>query len=106
MRASAAVYYGGAYYLGKYRGLHDWTNFAASGGAAGLSLSLYMIRPLVPRTIVFGTAFGMLLGSAGSYALQVRVCVEGCGSLVSRTVVSGTAFGMLLGSAGSCMHSR
>lgn len=34
--APAAVYYGGSYYLGEFRGKHSWENFAASGALAGV----------------------------------------------------------------------
>uniref|UniRef100_A0A7S0WVP0 Uncharacterized protein n=1 Tax=Chlamydomonas leiostraca TaxID=1034604 RepID=A0A7S0WVP0_9CHLO len=60
---AAAVYYGGAYYLGEYRGAHSWENFAASGALAGVGLSLYLIYPWKPRTGVFGALLGAALGS-------------------------------------------
>jgi len=68
------VLYGGAYYLGKHRGFHDWTHFAASGALAGMGASMYMIHPAPPRIVLFGTALGALLGSAGSSIIQVRMC--------------------------------
>ncbi|KAF5835328.1 hypothetical protein DUNSADRAFT_7560 [Dunaliella salina] len=68
--ALEAVYYGSAYYLGKYRGSHDWPNFTISGGIAGTCLSLYLIRPPVLRTTVFGTLMGMAVGTVSGYGMK------------------------------------
>eukprot|EP00798_Chlamydomonas_sp_ICE-L_P006424 gene6424-3050_t len=67
---AAAAYYGGAYYLGRYRGVHSYENFALSGGVAGGLVAVWMIRPFKPRTTAFGVLLGTMLGSAGAYPTQ------------------------------------
>mmetsp|Transcript_10426 Transcript_10426/g.28479 ORF Transcript_10426/g.28479 Transcript_10426/m.28479 type:complete len:220 (+) Transcript_10426:115-774(+) len=67
---TAGIYYGGAYYLGKYRGFHDWTNFTASGGVAGTALALYTIRPPRLRTTVFGSVLGLVVGTVSGYGMK------------------------------------
>eukprot|EP00967_Tisochrysis_lutea_P072161 scaffold96091_cov19-Tisochrysis_lutea.AAC.2 len=69
----AGIYYGGAYYLGKYRGFHDWTNFTASGGVAGTALALYTIRPPRLRTTVFGSVLGLVVGTVSGYGMKCCV---------------------------------
>ncbi len=69
---AAGIFFAGAYYLGEHRQRHTWTNFAASGAAAGTAISLWMIWPIRLRTTLFGTALGAALGSAAAYGVEVR----------------------------------
>ncbi|MEW5314589.1 MAG: hypothetical protein WDW38_006072 [Sanguina aurantia] len=62
----AATYYAGAFYLGEARGVHSWENFAASGAAAGMGLSWWMLTPFKPRATLFGGLLGAALGSVGA----------------------------------------
>ncbi|GFR50912.1 hypothetical protein Agub_g13230 [Astrephomene gubernaculifera] len=65
----SATFYGGAYYLGEYRGEHTWHNFAASGAAAGAGAALWLLRPLRARPVAFGALLGAALGASCGLAL-------------------------------------
>lgn len=65
------IFFGGAYYLGKYREAHTTSNFVASGIAAGLILPSVLIRPLKSRTMVFGGLAGAAMGATYSWLWQV-----------------------------------
>lgn len=67
---AAATYYAGAYYLGRYRGVHSYENFALSGALAGGGVALWLIRPFKPRTTLFGVLLGGAMGAAGAYPTQ------------------------------------
>ena len=69
---AAAVYYGGAYYLGKLArdDRHSWENFAASGALSGLGVSLWLLRPIKLRPTLFGVVLGGALGGLAAYGQQ------------------------------------
>ncbi|KAG2492420.1 hypothetical protein HYH03_009363 [Edaphochlamys debaryana] len=67
---AAATYYAGAYYLGEHRGQHTWTNFAASGAAAGVGAAAWLLQPLRLRPLAFAAGLGAVLGGSGAAALQ------------------------------------
>ncbi|KAG1673871.1 hypothetical protein FOA52_012896 [Chlamydomonas sp. UWO 241] len=67
---AALTYYAGAWYAGKWRGVHNWENFAMSGAAAGAGVALWLLRPVKLRPIAFGMLLGGAMGGSGTAALQ------------------------------------
>jgi hypothetical protein len=98
------VYFGGAYYLGQSRGGASWSDFAASGAAAGAGLSAVLLPAWPPRarTAGFGALLGAALGAVSGATVQVRAPAGGSGE----TAAGGfQLFGAVVRGKARCGHA-
>ncbi|KAL6764694.1 hypothetical protein V8C86DRAFT_1362735 [Haematococcus lacustris] len=60
--ATSAVFFAGAYYLGKLRGVHEWLNFSAAGVLAALPLAALKLQPFGLRQAALACCLGASAG--------------------------------------------